>query len=355
MDAWEILAAETLAYPAEWRERLRAAPQLSGRELWRLHVEYGRWTGRQVRSFLQRHPTLQPTLAGSHGHTVFHAPAAGFTTQIGDGAALAAALGLPVVTELRASDVAAGGQGAPLAPLADQLLFPQYDAFLNLGGIANLSYRHPDGRWRAGDISGCCQILDRLAARAGLPYDAGGKLAASGTSHPAVAARLAALPFHAQPYPRSLSNQWVRETLWPIMAEAELTTADALQTFSAWLADQIITDLQRVAEHLLTNRPEQTGTQRAASAGAGERTKCAVLITGGGAHNDYLVERLRAASVRHDAAFTFVVPASRICDFKEATLIALCAMLRLRGLPNALAAATGASRDTCNGAIYLPG
>lgn len=332
---WEILAAETDPYPPTWKARLRSAPALPGRELWRLHADFGRWIGQRAKDFLLRHPDLQPTLVGSHGHTVFHDPDQRFTTQIGDGAALAEVLGLPVVAELRGADVAAGGQGAPLAPLADKYLFPEYGAFLNLGGIANLSIRQADGSYLAGDISGCCQVLDQLAAREGLPYDAGGNLARQGTLHPATAAKLSDLPYHASPYPKSLDNGWVREQLWPVIDSAGLSTADALRTFSVWLADKIAADM---------------GT----NAGAGEAIKSKVLITGGGARNTFLVDLLRMTQEAAEHGFDFVTPDETTADFKEAALVALSAVLRQAGLPNALASATGAPRNTVNGAMFLP-
>lgn len=338
--SWSILAAETDPYPPTWQARLRSAPALPGRELWRLHADFGRWVGQRTKAFLAQYPSWQPTLIGSHGHTIFHDPEQRFTTQIGDGAAIAEATGLPVVTELRGADVAAGGQGAPLAPLADKYLFPEYSAFLNLGGIANLSVRQAGGTYLAGDISGCCQVLDRLAAREGLPYDADGQLAQQGTLHPATAAKIAALPFHDLPYPKSLDNGWVREILWPVIGKTDLSTADALRTFTVWLANKIVTDLLAV---------------KGADAGAKENPRSKVLVTGGGARNTFLVDMLRLSQEEIGAGFDFVVPDETTADFKEAALIALGAALRVSGRPNALASATGAPRDTVNGALYLPG
>lgn len=335
---WEILAAETDPYPPTWKARLRSAPALPGRELWRLHSDFGRWTGRRARAFLADHPDLKPTLVGSHGHTVFHDPGLGFTTQIGDGAVIATELGLKTVTELRSADVAHGGQGAPLAPLADKHLFRDYTAFLNLGGIANLSVRRADGSFVAGDVSGCCQILDRLAEKEGLEYDAGGSLAQQGTLHPATAQKIAALPFHALPYPKSLGNLWVREELWPVIADAELPTKNALRTFTVWLAEKIAADLERVL---------------GADAGAKKGSKSEVLVTGGGARNTFLLRMLNATQADRKNGLEFVVPDHQTADFKESALVALCALLRVENIPNALSSATGARRDSVNGAVYL--
>ena len=348
---WSVLAAETDPYPRPWQARLRSAPHLPGRELWRLHADLGHWFGQRARAFLDRHPDPRVTLAGSHGHTIFHYPGEHFTTQIGDGAALAHRLGLPVVAELRGADVAAGGQGAPLAPLADRYLFPEYEGFLNLGGIANLSWRGEDGLYLAGDITGCCQVLDRLAQRAGQAYDAGGQLARSGRPLPAVAEAVAALPFHQQAYPKSLGNDWVREQLWPLLDDRDAHPADLLHTFVRWLARKIAYDFSVL--------PPAPSSHVGAAAGAGESPNsqpvaARVLVSGGGARNDYLLDCLRAT--RADAArpLEFVTADPLIGDFKEAALVALAALFRQRGVPNALPSATGAPRPTVNGALFHP-
>lgn len=340
---WEILAAETDPFPPMWQARLRSAPHLPGRELWRLHADLGHWVGRRARAFLDRHPSLPVTLAGSHGHTIFHDPAKKFTTQIGDGAAIVSHLGLPVVTELRGADVAAGGQGAPLAPLADKFLYPEYDGFLNLGGIANLSLRNASGEYIAGDISGCCQVLDRLASRTGAAFDAGGALAQKGSPAPATAQKIAALPYHQLPYPKSLGNAWVREELWPLLDDKAIPAEDLLHTFTRWLAKKIAYDLAHVGE--------------AAGAKKGPKSKAAplkILLTGGGSHNAYLVDQLRANQDKAQPTFDFIVGDDDTTNFKEAALIALAALFRSEGIPNALSSATGAERPTVNGALFHP-
>ncbi|MEM9527674.1 MAG: anhydro-N-acetylmuramic acid kinase [Bacteroidota bacterium] len=334
---WDIIAAETDPFPPQWRARLRSAPALPGRELWRLHTDLGQWIGQRAQHFLEQHPDHRPSLIGSHGHTVFHDPERGFTTQIGDGAAIARRVGLPVVTEFRGADVAAGGQGAPLAPLADKYLFPEYSAFLNLGGIANLSVRQPDGSYLAGDISGCCQILDRLAAREGLAYDAGGALAAKGRLAPAFAPKMASLPYHDLPFPKSLDNGWVREQQWPLVNDHTLKTEDCLHSYVKWLAVKITLDL------------EEAG----AAAGAEKGQVSKVLVTGGGARNDFLLRQLQAAQDVDNPTLEFVTSSTTTGDFKEAALIALAALFRVNGIPNALASATGARGDTVNGAVFL--
>ena len=351
---WEIMAAETDPFPPTWEARLRSAPALPGRELWRLHADFGRWIGRRAADYLGRHPSLRPSLVGSHGHTIFHEPDRGFTTQIGDGAFIARALGLTTVSEFRSGDLAVGGQGAPLAPIADKYLFPQYDGFLNLGGIANLSIKTAEGEYLAGDISGCCQILDRLAAREGLAYDDGGRLSAGGSIAPAFAPKLEALPFHNLPYPKSLGNTWVREALWPIVNDKEIATADCLYSFTVWLSEKIGKDFKQLGEirEVASSRLQVDRLQVAAATEANDEPS-KILITGGGARNTFLVNQLRATQNSENPRFNFLTTDPVTGDFKEAALMAICALLRAQGQPNALASATGATQNNINGALYL--
>lgn len=328
---WRIDAAETHPYTAAWQQQLRDSVRLPAADFWRLHSALGDYIGRQAGQFLQRNARPAPQLVGCHGHTAFHEPGSGYSVQLGEGSRIAAHLHLPVVTDLRTADIAAGGQGAPLAPVADRHLFPDYRAFLNLGGIANFSLRAPAGHYLAGDVSGCCQILDRLAQQSGHPYDAGGQLARSGQYLPALAHLLRALPFHQLPYPKSLSNAWVVDTLWPILAAHPAPVNDRLHTFTIWLAGKIAADMEV--------RYEQAG---------GDAGAVNVLVSGGGTRNTFLVERLRAAGT----LFQFTAGTDTTTDFKEAALIALCAVFRQCGIPNSLASATGAAHDTVNGALY---
>ncbi len=322
---WCIEAAATQAYSPAWKKRLRHSPGLSGRDSWQLHTDLGDLIGRQAVNFLKDHPQFPPALVGCHGHTVYHEPQSGFSVQLGCGARIAHHLGLPTVTDLRSRDLAAGGEGAPLAPVADRHLFPRYDGFLNLGGIANFSIRLPDGTFLAGDISGCCQILDRLATLEGRAYDDGGALARSGTYLPELADHLTALPYHGRPYPKSLSNDWVVHALWPLLESFPASPADRLHTFVHWLA--------------------RTTGAIFSGADAGARQ---ILVSGGGARNTFFVEQLRRGAPDPE----FVVEDGLTGDFKEAALVALCAVFRGLGIPNSLASATGAARDTINGALH---
>ena len=336
---WQIEAAETVPLPPDWVQWLGAVTgaQTPGAQLLvRQDAAFGRYLGSIVQTFLKKVGGEPPLFIASHGHTLFHQPGAGgFTYQLGHGGALAAAAGLPVVSDFRATDVALGGQGAPLVPLGDRLLFPDYAGCLNLGGIANLSAeRAADGGRFAFDACACNQLLNALAAEAGLPYDDDGRLARAGQPIGALRAALDAPAFFAAPAPKSLGREWVEAHSLAVLADFH----------AAPLTDRLRTVVEHVVGQLATAIRMALA---AAPPGAGRR----VLATGGGALNGFLIEELRREL--GDAA-EIVVPAREIVEFKEALIFALLGVLRWRGEVNTLASATGARRDSSGGAIYAP-
>lgn len=332
VQAWSLLAAETIAYPPEWVERLRRAPQLSGRELWRCHADLGHYIGGVVSRWLEER-SLAVDLVASHGHTVFHFPTEGFTTQIGDGAAIAAHARRPVIDQFRSADLARGGQGAPLAPLADRHLFADYDCCLNIGGIINLSVKSPRG-YVAFDVTGANQVLDALAGERGLAYDDDGALARRGQVLPELLVKADALPYLAAPYPKSLGNDWVQEQLLPLFHAPAGAVEDRLHTAVRHMARQTALHLARVID--------QEGLSS---------DHYRMLVTGGGAFNGFLLECLQDAC-REVAPVTVEKPAAQIIQFKEAALMALAGALRWINYPNVLATATGADQDSVGGAIH---
>ena len=328
--AWshEILATALVPYDDPWRATLDEAFAKTRDELGDAHRAYGRWLGERAADFA-RERALDVDLVASHGHTVHHRPEAGYTFQLGDGAALARAAGLPVVADFRSRDVAIGGQGAPLVPVADRLLYGGYAQCLNLGGIANVSYEAPDARRRAFDVTVCNQLLNRLATRLGHAYDEGGTLAAAGPPPDAGVLRdFANLAFHAAPAPRSLGREWAEAAAWPVFAAlAERDPRRALRTATEAVA--------RVLAEALALGP------------AGE-----VLATGGGAHNRTLVAGIARGL---PASHALVLPEGQTVDFKEAAAFALLGALRVRGEANCLASVTGARADSSGGDYFAPG
>lgn len=311
--------ARTEPFPPDLQERLRGAMDATALEAARLHRDLGDHIGRACRA-MAAGGTVH--LVSSHGHTLFHRPAEGLTAAIGCGARIAVRSGIATVCDLRSTDVALGGQGAPLVPLAERLLFPGREAFLNLGGIANLAV-HRQGTVGY-DVGPCNQALDLLAREAGRPYDADGALARAGTVNDRLLAALEALPFYRQAPPRSLGREWFEAEMRPLIDVPGLPLVDRLRTVSEHVALRIAAELER----------------------HGVRE---VLVTGGGAHNTLLLERMRALS-----GAVLEVPGPLLVDFKEAYLFALLGLLRWRGEANAAASVTGAGRDSVGGALYLP-
>lgn len=314
-----VLAAETVGYSNLWLAQLRESEQCSAVRLAELHALYGKHTGEEARRFLQRHNVQADALA-MHGHTLFHQPQRGFTFQLGSGAAAAAATGLVTVCDFRSTDVALGGQGAPLVPVGDRLLYPEADACLNLGGFANASYETGAGRI-AFDICAVNYVLNKLAQRLGKAYDESGKLARSGKLIEPLFEQLEQLAWYTLPPPKSLGREWVEAEIFPLLTE-NFTPEDLLRTFT-----------------------EHTASQLSAVC----KNKGKVLITGGGTHNTYLLERCR-----HFGFTKQLIPQKQTIDFKEAVVFALLGWLRLQQLPNALGSVTGASKNSSGGAVYLP-
>ena len=319
--SYSFLQTETVPLPDEWLEILSDPFRLSAEQLAKAHVDFGKFLGQTAKEFLKKNKTKAAAIA-SHGHTLFHNPAAGYTFQLGHGAAIAHTSGIDTVCDFRTGDVVLGGQGAPLVPIGDELLFSEFDACLNLGGFSNISCR-VRGKGRIGfDISPVNFVLNYLAQKLGYPYDADGKIAASGNLLPEMLQTLNALPFYEEEAPKSLGAEWVRAHIFPLLTESNYEVPDLLRTFTEHIALQITA---------VTNEYElQT-----------------VLSTGGGTKNHFLMDRIRSL---HAGEIT--VPDSKTLDFKEALVFALLGYLRLQEKTNVLASVTGANLNSCSGAIY---
>lgn len=329
-DHWkyEIESAETFPYSSEWISKLVSAEKKSkngraGEELMPLHSEYGKFLGEQVISFIEKNKVAKPEFVASHGHTIFHEPARfigekGYTFQLGAGAALRAACGIPVVCDFRTLDVSLGGQGAPLVPIGDALLFGQYDYCLNLGGFANISF-DKNGKRIAYDICPANYVLNYLARRVGKQFDDEGNLAASGKIISTILENLDALPYYKKSAPKSLGREWVEESVFPLLA-ATVKTEDLLRTYTEHIVGQISKSI----------------------AGQGK-----LLITGGGAHNSFFINRLKEKCKNE-----IIIPDSKTIDFKEALVFAFLGLLRWRNQINTLASVTGAIRNSSGGEIF---
>jgi anhydro-N-acetylmuramic acid kinase len=318
---FRIEAAETISYKPSDVKLLTALMQADAMSYARQNTAYGCLLGELVKSFLKRHRASADFIS-SHGHTIFHQPSNKFTTQIGEGAALSIASGLPVVCDFRTVDVALGGQGAPLVPIGDQLLFNQYEYCLNLGGIANISFER-SGKRIAFDICPVNMVMNHLAQEKGKRFDKGGRMAAKGYFNIMLLAKLSSVPYYRRPIPKSLGREEIEKYFFRIMKNDKSRVEDKLQAFCEHIAIKV--------------------------ASVTKNAKGQMLVTGGGAYNDYLISRIKAHS-----RVKVVIPSKKIIEFKEALIFAFLGVLRWRNEVNCLKSVTGASRDSCGGAIYQP-
>ncbi|MBC9933914.1 anhydro-N-acetylmuramic acid kinase [Chitinophaga qingshengii] len=327
-----IKASESLPYEPEWVERLAAATTLPAREYLLLHTAYGHYAGQRILSFIEKNELDHKVhFIASHGHTTFHLPGEKMTAQLGDGAAMAAVTKLPVITDLRAVDVALGGQGAPIVPIGEKYLLGGYQFWLNLGGIANISAQLPEG-FVAFDICPANRVLNELAQQLNKPYDDGGALAAGGVSDAGLLAQLNALPYYQQPWPKSLANDFGTGTVLPMIQALRISVQGKLRTYTEHIAAQIT----QAAGQLKAAMPEGPAK---------------LLITGGGAFNTFLADTIRRQL--EPLGIEVEVPDEQTVAFKEALVMALIGALRWRQEINVLSSVTGAERDSINGALWI--
>jgi len=315
---FQILQAETLPYPEYWAQQLVEAFHKRPEDLEQLDKDYGKYLGEQVLAFAKKH-NAQPDFVASHGHTIFHRPEEHYTLQIGDGQELAKACGFTVINDFRSEDVSKGGQGAPLVPIGDKLLFSNYEMCLNIGGIANISYDENDKRI-AYDLCIANQALNYLAQMKGMDYDKDGELARSGEVDHSLLKKLNNLPFFLQEPPKSLGREFFETYQKDLLKD--LSVEDMLATFVEHIAIQIALPISWLP-------------------------KGKILCTGGGARNKYLIERLQART-KHEV----IVPEKQIIDYKEALVFAFLGLLRMEGKTNVLSSVTGAESDSCSGRVW---
>ncbi|HUW05140.1 MAG TPA: anhydro-N-acetylmuramic acid kinase [Williamwhitmania sp.] len=325
-NSWQysIEHAETIPYSAEWITKLRGAETLPSLDLLTLHAEYGQYLGRISHEFIIKHQ-LRPKIIASHGHTIFHQPTSKVTFQLGHGSAIAAVSGIDTVWDFRSGDVMLGGQGAPLVPIGDLLLFSQYDVCLNLGGFGNISYQH-NGHRLAYDTSPVNIVLNNLALELGHSYDCNGELGRNGQPIPELLQQLNNLDYYKKVGPKSLGSEWIEQEFLPILKHfGSYSTNDRLHTVYLHIAQQIGACLSS--------------------------TNCKnVLVTGGGAKNSFLVSLLR-----QNTKLPLVIPDTITIDYKEALIFAFLGVLYLSNIGSSLATVTGAERNSVAGVMSKGG
>jgi anhydro-N-acetylmuramic acid kinase len=314
--AFEIIAFKTFAIPEKLKSQLINADKLEKTELNELDILYGKFISECIIEFNNKH-NLNPELIGVHGHTVFHEPKKGFSLQLGNGKIIAEKTNITTVSDFRNEDIQKGGQGAPLVPIGDNLLFRDYDACINLGGIANVTLKDAKVAF---DIYYCNRALNYLSNKLGFEYDKNGTLSKKGKINRDLLIELNRIKYLKLQGPKSLNNQDFERFLIPIFNQFKNDkTEDLLRTYIEFLADLI----------------------------AFSATNCKnILVTGGGAHNSFFMEILQKKSNS-----TTKIPDSIITDSKEALIFAFMALLKKEGKTNVISYYTGAYKDSSAGKV----
>ena len=324
---FEIKRTRQVSYDKDRRGALAQAINLSALEHLQLHNEYGTWLGEQVRDFVNS-DDLEVDFVSSHGHTSHHQPEKGVTWQLGSGQHLANACGLLTICDFRSNDVALGGQGAPLVPIGDQELFGEYTFCLNLGGISNISFEH-QGKRIAYDIGIANMLLNNICNESGILYDEGGTLASNGSVNSPLLKALNDVAYYQLPFPKSTGYEWFLNDLVPVLDQFPDSLENRLCTSVAHITQQVANQVQKY----------------------GSREDRTLLVTGGGAHNSFLIEQLTERLLGNTKV---IVPDNILIDYKEALVFGFMGVLRLENEINILASVTGAKRDSIGGVIYRP-
>ena len=317
---FKILEAETIPYNDSWFQELKniASYSKGAKELKLLDVKLGRYFGELLRSFIERKNIKKIDLIASHGHTVHHQPEKGYTLQIGDGEEIYRKTKIKTIYNFREQDVLLGGQGAPLVPIGDQLLFSEYDYCLNLGGFSNVSYDE-NGVRKAFDICPVNTVLNFYANQLGFEYDKNGELSKQGILNEILFSELNQLAFYKFSTPKSLGVEFLKKEIYPLLDKHKISVVDVMRTFVEHVAYQLTNKLKK-------------GT---------------VLVTGGGAYHTFLISRMQQLNPN----LTLVIPSKEIVEYKEALVFGLLGLLKNQGLVNCLASVTGAEKDHASGVI----
>ena len=319
--AFEILKERTIDYDADFKDRLRNAPQLSEDQIVDLSNDFGVFMAEEVSNFVSEHQIQNIDLIASHGHTVYHQPEKGITLQIGNIKPLFDYMQKPIVYDFRIQDVLLGGQGAPLVPIVDKLLFSEYDACLNLGGFSNISF-DIEGERIAFDVCPVNIVLNYLANKLGLEFDDKGQIASRGSVDDDILEEFNNITYYKESFPKSLGWEWVEEFILHHLTNSSLSTESLIRTFVEHIAIQISSIINKY------------GLKR-------------VLLSGGGVYNEFLLER-----ISYYAPNACNIANAQLIESKEAMAFAFLGLLRFKKEINVLASVTGSVKNHSSGVIY---
>lgn len=320
---YKIEVAHMYAYENEWVDILKNAYLKSREEVDAINEKYTLYINKKIRDFIEQFSLHNVDLISSHGHTVWHQPQQGFTLQIGNLPTLKNNIAVPVVCDFRVQDVLLGGQGAPLVPIGDHLLFSRYDFCLNLGGFSNISFAE-NGIRKAFDICPVNILLNYFSwIKFEKAYDDSGQLASQGQVNNFLLNELNSLNFYNKIEPKSLGIEEVHSLYMPILNKYSISGEDILCT----LVEHIGVQIRKIVQ-------KYNGKN--------------ILVTGGGAFNDYLVKRIQ----NHCKEKQLIVPDAMTVSFKEALIFAFLGYLKFHNQINCLSSVTGAIKDHSSGVVY---
>jgi anhydro-N-acetylmuramic acid kinase len=323
---WSFKIIHTKDYSIKcWEDKLKNARNLSPEKLDLLDLAFGGFMGETVSEFIKEFEINKLDIIASHGHTIYHFPEKGITKQIGLGKQLFDKIKVPILTNLRQADIDLGGSGAPIVPIGDHHLFNKYKYCLNIGGITNISIKNENEIF-AFDICSANQVLNYFAFLKEKPYDDKGELARMGSLNTKLLDKLNTLDYYKKSAPKSLDNLFTNEVLKQFK-HFDVSVEDKLNTYCEHIAFQVSATMP-VNEN---NQKEQ------------------ILITGGGAFNHFLIERITYHLEQKNVEV--IVPNNEIINYKEALVMGFMGVLHLRNEVNCLASGTGASKNSICGEI----
>jgi len=327
LESWSLDSADFYSLNPDLIAKIKMYKSLSPIELKKLDLDLAAFFAQSINTH-RENTDYSYDVVGIHGQTIFHLPKEQLTCQLGNGSKIQSLIRLPVVADFRIKDILAGGEGTPMAPLADDYLFSGYDFYLNLGGIANISYKNSAGDWLAYDVCPFNQLSNYYANKIGLAYDENGLLGSKGSMQNEILKQLESYAYFRKLPPKSLDNNWIMEQFIPKLESLDPSPEDALASFYTFAA-------QCITEAVLNSGKLNSGK---------------MFITGGGSYNVFFIETLKEKLAKHK--LTVVLPEKQIIDNKEAMLIALAASFKLLGKPNFYSSVTGASTSVCGGVLF---
>ena len=315
---YKLIDSKGINYGIDLKRKLEGCSNLSAYKLKELDLEFGDFIAKEIKKFIGKNK-ISIDLISSHGHTVFHNAKKKIHHQIGNPFLIYKTLNFPVIFNFRELDVILGGEGAPLVTFGERELFSEYDYCVNIGGILNISLLKTPNIIGY-DVCPANIILNRFSKKLGHEFDEDGQLSKKGENNPELFEKLNQLPFNKIKSPKSLDIIYIKENYYPLFNS--LSSADVLHTFIDHIAYQLNENIKN--------------------------KKAKVLVTGGGAFNKHLIEKINHFN-KLDT--NYIVPNKKLVIFKEAIVFGFLGLLRFLDKKNIENSVTGSINSSSSGLI----